>query len=347
MNRITIPTATFVLALASLTTTGCADEPYGPPPVAGTGLECPIGLGQCADPDAESSSTEAPPEREPGDALPDDELPLEAEIVVGAAYNPDGHVSETNDKCCPTGAYGLCVNDTNDTCAAGKTLTVCYGCDFTNPTDYCSTDFAADPWESQGGSNAKCTGLSYVKATGVMVHDHCSATVNGVSCTPNGDAGVAAATTAGSTPNGCPDFAAMASWSFDGAIGRMCCRTDGNSFTGYSCVPTSATRNCPSSGGGTPHTISSFCMPCTDAIGSGWHDPDGTGSNNTGGGWDLVGATAGAEVPGSIYCGNGNDDTIDEAGLPDWTGDVYKKVEYRCRGVQVNASNGLVQNDAC
>jgi hypothetical protein len=85
-------------------------------------------------------------------------------------------------------------------------------------------------------------------------------------------------------------------------------------------------------------------MPCTDP--PGWVDPDGSGTNNTGGAWDLK-SNGTTELAGSIYCGDGTDDTIPEADLPDWTGDECKKVEYVCRGTQVNAGTGAIQNDEC
>lgn len=317
-----------------LTTFACVveDRRVPPPPAAGCSLPGLFCEDTCGEVCEEDSTSEVPPEREP--FVPDGEPGLEAEIdPFAVAYYPmvvpDAHL-----KCCTGSVY--CVEETGawpGTCVGSKVLTACYGCDFTNPGDLCSTNFdSAGYWQTMGLGETFCNGFSWVFATGVMTTDRCSID----NCVAH-DGTLCDLDEGEYSPNGCPDFTAAATTGFDGAIGRMCCRTNASSPSGYNCVPRGTGEACNDS----PHTISSYCMPCEDA--PSFYDPDGSGSNNTNGAWDLVGVTAGSEPQGSVYCGNGSDDTFYDASY----GGECKKVEYYCRGVQVNAGTGEIQNSEC
>ena len=323
----------------------CVEDPKaGPPPVAGgycpiSGVFCEDTCGlDCFGDTEDSGSSDDAPERQHDE--PAAELPIDADIDPFAVqFDPDylGGVP----KCCPSGADNFCVSQVSGSCSGtGKLTTVCKGCDFES-NDFCSTSFQANPWIVTGFVGGvpqyMCTGLS-IKTNGSMLVDRCSSEgcvpsvddENETMCTQDFVAGLGCSGTYGSaqTP------------AFDGAIGRMCCRANGSSPTGYTCIPRGADQSCSGLGA---HSSSAYCVPCDYAFGV--RDPDGTlQPNNNEGAWDLYGPSAASEWVQSAMCGA--DSSYVESELPS-PFDVCQKVEYVCRGVQVNASSGAEQYNNC
>lgn len=243
---------------------------------------------------------------------------------------------EADDKCCDPGLDTGCVNDANDACVGTDRLVTCLPCDFINATDYCSESWSAGSPAGLGWDGGSCNGLSFEVNTGLLVEDRCSDAAN--DCVPSGEYGTVCTTDVeNSLPNDCDPYGAVQTAHYDGAIGRMCCTTS-ESFTGYECVPRQMDENCyttPMS----PHTIPSYCLPCPG------EDPD----DRSDGAWELWGTApgGGAEWAESVVCDLGQYNDYAEPLLPNWTNDLCTKTRYFCRGVQINAINGLVQVDSC
>ncbi len=113
----------------------------------------------------------------------------------------------------------------------------------------------------------------------------------------------------------------------------MCCEY--TPLAGYDCVPRQMNANCASNPMW-PHTIPSYCLPCPG------EDPDDASD----GAWELWGVPPG-EWADSVVCDLGQYNDYAEALLPNWTNDLCTKTRYLCKGVQINAINGLVQVDSC
>lgn len=295
-----------------------------------------VAMCACALPDEDLSSAEA----SSTDPIASDDLDVKddgAPQAIGTFFTPA--VAEQNDMCCPTGSWTNCVADTADSCAAGKTLTACYGCDDDGDPSCTPKSFTDNPWVWMGpvpGNTYFCSGLAFKRGTngGQYVYNTCAQD----GCFTNyGDGGVCTTDIGTASPNPCDPIPAAALYSFEGMMTRMCCESDGGGPPSHLCTPRSSDQSCAGMPDG--HTIAAYCMPCF-AIGGTYYDPDGSPGANTNGTWDLLGI-GNNEWPGSINCAQ-----FSEPDLPNWTGDVCNITEYVCRGKLVRA-DGIVIQDAC
>lgn len=230
-------------------------------------------------------------------------------------------VSESYDQCCTTGTDYGCYPDNNNTCPAGKSLTGCFECGFSD----CG-DEGVGWMPAADGPPYQCNGFSWRISTGAMIDDDCiTQECVGELCQ-----------LAWPFEYECP----MADWTLynntnytDGTVGRMCCKDSASADNGMVCMPWFGLCGLSAPQG---YSTSAYCLPCP---GSQQYYPNS-------GAWDFISDPAAESTTNPNAYGEwGTSLDCGDNGKYPYSGEECRIVAHECGGILVNTNGTLISED--